>query len=523
LCWGWRDPKRDTPKLEGRDPKRDDGKPTNDPNDPNKHFSLSAKSDKVCDLQKLSGLIMMRYGSERPIATVKVANAQRPTYLVLLPGMEWQKRGQATMAGDALIGYSNIASLDAYRLAIMDALEKLPPGSNLILAGHSLGGIEAQNIVQSLVERWGFKVSQVISFGAPIMDAEQPGTSYLNVRAGGDPLAALDKRYKFNPDELLRSNDGPDKNPFAPNGSHNNYDKDSSGLSRYDLAGKPIVSSLKTKCLEIDLTTLRQFAAPDLFSRLTRSTGPAQCTAQTPPTGSGKCSWQPKAPLPALGASSPMSRGLLLEDEKYLKQLATSKCLVILVRDSSPPALRWIGQPGYKPKPEAIKGKTLKEQDLLPFSRDKMKQYVGLASAKYMTPADRKKLMDGGYNIQEGPAQLILDQDGSKFYSDTDLHGVYDANGNSAWSDELGTQLKCNTLDQGIQHPPHDIWADRNNPAIAGQNAGPQIGCDKDNNNCKTLTAILPDGRTLRISTLDQMKQLYKAIGVNWNKVYPGQ
>ena len=128
-----------------------------------------------CDLQRLAGLIMMRYGSGRPIATVKVVNSQRPTYLVLLPGMEHQKPGQATMAGDALIGYYNVAALDAYRLAIMDAVSKLPRGATLILAGHSLGGIEAQNVVQSLAQRYGFKVAQVVSFGAPVMDGGQPG------------------------------------------------------------------------------------------------------------------------------------------------------------------------------------------------------------------------------------------------------------------------------------------------------------------------------------------------------------
>ena len=47
------------------------------------------------------------------------------------------------MAGDSLIGFMNVSSLDAYRLAIMDAISKLPRGSTLILAGHSLGATVA--------------------------------------------------------------------------------------------------------------------------------------------------------------------------------------------------------------------------------------------------------------------------------------------------------------------------------------------------------------------------------------------
>jgi hypothetical protein len=512
LCWGWKNFTTDrgnTPKINGEDPK------TDNPNDPNKRFSSKARTDKVCDLQRLAGLIMMRYGTGRPIATVKVVNSQRPTYLVLLPGVEQEKPGQATMAGDALIGYYNVAALDAYRLAIMDAVSKLPRGATLILAGHSLGGIEAQNVVQSLAQRYGFKVAQVVSFGAPVMDGGQPGTNYLNVRSLGDPLQALDRRFLLPGDPNLLISKNGIGNPLGPNGSHNNYDKNSSGLSQHPV---PRVSTLTTQCYEIDLTTLQQFAAPDLFSRVT---GAGQCppnaAGPSGPSGPAKCSWQPKAPLPAQSAGrDPLDRGLLLPDENYMKKLAASKCLVILVRNSSPPALRWIGQSGYKPKPMAIKGKTLRDKDFPDgYPEEQKKKYLGLASAKGMEPADRRKLTDAGYIIQSGFPELILDQDGSKFYSDTDLHGVYNTNGTNAWSDQLGQQLKCNTLDQGIQHPPHDDWPDRNNKAIAGDNAGPQIGGGQ------SITAILPDGRTLQINTLAEMKQLYKAIGVNFNSVYP--
>jgi pimeloyl-ACP methyl ester carboxylesterase len=210
---------------------------------------------------------MMRYGTGRPIATVKVVNSQRPTYLVLLPGVEQEKPGQATMAGDALIGYYNVAALDAYRLAIMDAVSKLPRGATLILAGHSLGGIEAQNVVQSLAQRYGFKVAQVVSFGAPVMDGGQPGTNYLNVRSLGDPLQALDRRFLLPGDPNLLISKNGIGNPLGPNGSHNNYDKNSSGLSQHPV---PRVSTLTTQCYEIDLSSRR----PTFFREL-----PAQGSA----------------------------------------------------------------------------------------------------------------------------------------------------------------------------------------------------------------------------------------------------
>jgi hypothetical protein len=36
------------------------------------------------------------------------------------------------------------------------------------------------------------------------------------------------------------------------------------------------------------------------------------------------------------------------------------------------------------------------------------------------------------------------------------------------------------------------------------------------------LTALLPDGRALSIETLGEMKSLYRAIGVDFNALYPG-
>jgi hypothetical protein len=40
----------------------------------------------------------------------------------------------------------------------MDAVSKLARDETSILAGHSLGGIEAQNVVRTLAERDGFNI-----------------------------------------------------------------------------------------------------------------------------------------------------------------------------------------------------------------------------------------------------------------------------------------------------------------------------------------------------------------------------
>lgn len=221
--------------------------------------------------------------------------------------------------------------------------------------------------------------------------------------------------------------------------------------------------------------------------------------------------FKPKSPLPK--PLSPWRRGMLLEDEKLFQQLAISQQKTFIIRDSNPAALRWAGQPGFRPKPMEIKGKTLKREEL-PASQ--VINYEGLASARGLSTAERAELVRKGYRIgSPREFEIIRDSNGNAFYSDIDLHGVYNLDGSSGWTAELDQELKCGLLDRGVQHPPHDIWLDRNNPVRAGPNYGPQVG------NGRSLTAVLPDGRMVQVSTLEQMKQLYKAIGADFKSIYP--
>lgn len=219
---------------------------------------------------------------------------------------------------------------------------------------------------------------------------------------------------------------------------------------------------------------------------------------------------------------SPLFRGMLLTDENLFKRFAAVTGKVFVIRDSHMQALRWIGRLGYKPKPVDIKAKTLKEADLLipgthgpamPLDGNK---YLGLASAKGLSIAERDELLAKGYKITSpGDHELIVGADGSKFYSDIDLHGVYNADGSNGWTAALEEALRCDLFDRGVQHGPHDLFALRLDKK-AGPNYGPQVG------NGKTVTAVFPDGTVLRATTLAEFKLLYKMIGADFEKIYPG-
>jgi hypothetical protein len=215
-------------------------------------------------------------------------------------------------------------------------------------------------------------------------------------------------------------------------------------------------------------------------------------------------------------APTPLVRGMLLIDENYLKQLAASDQLIFIVRDSSRWSMRWIGRGGYGPKPLDVKGKTLKPEEL---AKDDVNRYAGLASARGLDAAARAELRDAGYSIaSKAEYEIIRGPAGRNgYYSDVDLHGVYEVGGRQGWTDALRRKLDCHFFDRGVQHGPHDVWPDRNNLAKAGTNYGPQVG----GKNKSTLTAYLPDGRALQITTLEEMRAFYTDIGVNFKAIYP--
>lgn len=218
---------------------------------------------------------------------------------------------------------------------------------------------------------------------------------------------------------------------------------------------------------------------------------------------------RPRLPPPP----SPILRGLLLEDQKFLQEIAATEGKVFIVRDSYRLSMRWVGRDGYKPKPVDVKGKTLKAEDLPPADREK---YAGLASAKGLTVGERNALEHSGYKIGSvAEHKVIRGPKGEMYYSDTDLHGVYNLDGTNGWSDALFQKLQCRFFDRGIQHGPHDNWEKRNDPVASGGNYGPQVGP------AKPLTAIMPDGSMYWIRSLSEMKAFYRSIGVDFKRIYP--
>lgn len=226
--------------------------------------------------------------------------------------------------------------------------------------------------------------------------------------------------------------------------------------------------------------------------------------AKTPSPEAG-AGFVPKTRFPS--APDPLQRGMPLEDHKQLVKFASEENKIVVVRDSNPWAMRWMGRARHLPKPQALKAKTIPYD---PTKSAAENEFAGLASAQGLSDADRRALLAARYTIR-GDQQIIVDSKGNRFYSDTDLHGVFDSMGRNAWSDGLQQKMNDSMLENMVQHAPHDNWEDRNNLAVAGPNAGPK----------PPVTAYLPNGTTQHLKSIPEMKQFYTAHGIDWNSLYP--
>lgn len=231
------------------------------------------------------------------------------------------------------------------------------------------------------------------------------------------------------------------------------------------------------------------------------------------------------------------ARGMRALDDRIFTEKAVEKNYFIIVRDSNPDAVQWIGrQEGnivYKAKPEKLKAKTLKIGDYkgLAAADPTDDRLIALLAAKdpamdagelKKNPAElqrrydsfKKDLAKDGFLV-EGPdkAYLVYQIQGdlkAYFHGDYDLHGIYDLHGKLVNSlvvrgelnDEFGLEL--------ILHGAHDEWADRNKP-IAGPNRGPQ----------PPATVYLPDGTKQWLLTIPDMKQFYLEHKLDWATAYP--
>ena len=269
----------------------------------------------LCNLRQLAALVNDRYG-KNPIAIYRVTNRGPNTFLMTLAGTELMRVFQANNLHMAFRAY--VAGImqdpnDPYMQGILRTLETLPDGSNLIIAGHSQGGMQGLNVLPYLeksMKHRGFGVDQVVTFGSPItqLHAGKAGIRFIFVKVDGDPIP----EWGPIPHHSLRV-------PGLPGGdwaqNHGHY-KDSIELEEYDMLG---IKGGKA-CIDTDPTTMVTFDAKVVNIPKSPS---SPCEGRGPPTSSGL--HRLDGITPAQLKHDPTIQKIVFESARQLQQLRDSE------------------------------------------------------------------------------------------------------------------------------------------------------------------------------------------------------
>jgi hypothetical protein len=143
----------------------------------------------IANAQQLVAQVFIGYNGD-PIQIAQVRNLP-DTYLVMLSGTDLFKPAQATSLPEDVAAEFGVP--DPYYSAIKQAIRKhIPKVAQVILAGHSLGGMEAENVVTDHWLDQHYRFTHVITLGAPKTGTSiNPNVTYTAFDLAGDPVTAI--------------------------------------------------------------------------------------------------------------------------------------------------------------------------------------------------------------------------------------------------------------------------------------------------------------------------------------------
>lgn len=105
---------------------------------------------------------------------MKKGSTQKEVYLVTLSGTEDVDNQSTDVTTDLLSGFKQD---NGYVRNAVSAIQKgVPKNSNLILAGHSLGGMIAQQVAAESSLKTNYNILYTVTFGSPLISGSIEGT-----------------------------------------------------------------------------------------------------------------------------------------------------------------------------------------------------------------------------------------------------------------------------------------------------------------------------------------------------------
>ncbi|MCR5698571.1 MAG: alpha/beta hydrolase [Treponemataceae bacterium] len=113
----------------------------------------------------------------------------KSVYLIGLSGTELVEGQSTGYLTDLLSGFNQDSCYLQNVIAVIQ--ENIPEGSNLILAGHSLGGMIAQQVAADDDIKDGYNVLNTVTFGSPLLSAGSREGTVIRLGDTVDPIPYL--------------------------------------------------------------------------------------------------------------------------------------------------------------------------------------------------------------------------------------------------------------------------------------------------------------------------------------------
>ena len=189
--------------------------------------------------------------------TLKSGLSTKAVYLVTLSGTELVLNQSTEVITDLLSGF-NLESA-YYRNVVNVIRANVPKNANLILAGHSLGGMIAQQVAANSTIKSNYNVLNTVCFGSPLLAAGFREGTVRRLGDVSDPVPYLSGNLFVTPLRAILGLNREDGHYYlAPITAHNQ------SYSRADLWGKYDVTGTKYggAKLTLDLSTRSFFQSP---------------------------------------------------------------------------------------------------------------------------------------------------------------------------------------------------------------------------------------------------------------------
>ncbi|MCR5698572.1 MAG: alpha/beta hydrolase [Treponemataceae bacterium] len=192
--------------------------------------------------------------------TYKTGSSTKAVYLIGLSGTELVEGQSTGVLTDLLSGFGLTS---CYLTNVVNViLENIPEGSNLIIAGHSLGGMIAQQVAADDDVKDGYNVLNTVTFGSPLLKAGSREGTVIRLGDTVDPVPYLSSSIVYNSIwailGLNRENGGYGTDLIA---AHCESYARSDVWGAYDVIGKKNGSATLT----LDLDSLTYYQSPTSY------------------------------------------------------------------------------------------------------------------------------------------------------------------------------------------------------------------------------------------------------------------